>query len=181
LFDLERPFANTNALDNTFEITGTQVNKGLELSAVGEVVTGLTMYGGITLLNSILEDTPLPSTNDKLYVGTPKVKGNVLFEYHLPRVPGLVATFDYQFSGPRPGDDANQFEAAGYNLFDVGARFTRKLWGTPVAWRLAVDNVTDRHYWSTIGPSNLTGANTGNLVAHIGAPRTLQASVTVKF
>jgi len=181
LFDLERPFANVNTLNNTFEITGTQVNKGLELSAVGEVVTGLTMYGGITLLNSILEDTPLASTNDKLYVGTPKVKGNVLLEYHLPTVPGLVATFDYQFSGPRPGDDANQFEAAGYSLFDVGARYTRKMWGTPVAWRLAVENVTDRHYWSTIGPSNLTGANTGNLVAHDGAPRTLQASVTVKF
>jgi iron complex outermembrane recepter protein len=55
------------------------------------------------------------------------------------------------------------------------------MWGTPVAWRLAVENVTDRHYWSTIGPSNLTGANTGNLVAHVGAPRTVQASVTVKF
>lgn len=128
-----------------------------------------------------MQNTPLPSTNDKLYVGTPKVKGNMLVEYHVPAVPGLVATFDYQFSGPRPGDDSNQFEAAGYNLFDIGGRYTLKMWGTPVAWRLAVDNVTDRHYWSTIGPSNLTGANTGNIVAHIGAPRTLQASVTVKF
>jgi len=181
LFDLERPFANVNPLDNTFEITGTQVNKGLELSAVGDVINGLTVYGGITLLHSILEDTPLASTNDRLYVGTPKVKGNVLFEYHVPTVSGLVATFDYQFSGPRPGDDSNQFTVAGYNLFDVGGRYTLKMWGTPVAWRLAVDNVTDRHYWSTIGPSNITGANTGNLVAHLGAPRTLEASVTVKF
>jgi iron complex outermembrane receptor protein len=181
LFDLERPFANTSPLNNTFEITGTQVNKGLELSAVGNVFTGLTVYGGITLLHSILEDTPQVTTNDKLYVGTAKVKGNVLFEYHLPTVPGLVATLDYQFSGPRPGDDANAFTVAGYNLVDVGARYTLRMWGTAVAWRLAVDNVTDRHYWSTIGPSNITGANTGNEVAHIGAPRTLDASVTVKF
>jgi iron complex outermembrane receptor protein len=181
LFRIQRPFANVNPLDNTFEIAGEQINKGLELSAVGELVHGLTMYGGITLLNSTLQNTPLPSTNDKLYVGTPKVKGNMLVEYHVPRLPGLVATFDYQFSGPRPGDDINQFEVAGYNLIDLGGRYTRKMWGTPVAWRLAVDNVTDRHYWSTIGPSNLTGANTGNLVAHVGAPRTLQASVTVKF
>jgi iron complex outermembrane receptor protein len=181
IFEIKRPFANINTLDNTFEITGEQVNKGVELSAVGQVVEGLTMYGGLTLLNSRLEDTPLPATNDKLYVGTPKVKGNVLFEYHLPTISGLVATFDYQFSGPRPGDDSNQFSVAGYNLFDVGGRYTVKMWGTAVAWRLAVDNVTDRHYWSTIGPSNLTGANTGNLVAHVGAPRTLDASVTVKF
>jgi iron complex outermembrane receptor protein len=181
LFRIERPFANVNTLDNTFEITGDQVNKGLELAAVGDLVGGLTMYGGLTLLNSTLQDTPLPATNDKLYVGTPKVKGNVLLEYHLPAVPGLVATFDYQFSGPRPADDTNQFSVAGYNLIDIGARYTRKLWGTPVAWRLAVENIADRHYWSTIGPSNITGANTGNLVAHVGAPRTLAASVTVKF
>jgi iron complex outermembrane receptor protein len=152
LFDLERPFANVNPLDNTFEITGTQVNKGLELSAVGDVINGLTVYGGITLLHSILEDTPLASTNDRLYVGTPKVKGNVLFEYHVPTVSGLVATFDYQFSGPRPGDDSNQFTVAGYNLFDVGGRYTLKMWGTPVAWRLAVDNVTGQ-YRQSGGPS----------------------------
>ncbi len=181
LFEIKRPFANINSLDNTFEIAGEQVNKGVELSAVGQLIEGLTMYGGFTLLNSTLQNTPLPSTNDKLYVGTPKVKGNVLFEYHLPAVPGLVATFDYQLSGPRPADDTNQFAVAGYNLIDLGTRYTVKMWGTPVAWRLAVDNVTDRHYWSTIGPSNLTGANTGNIVAHVGAPRTVQASVTVKF
>ncbi len=181
LFDIKRPFANVNPLDNTFEISGEQVNEGLELSAIGQLLDGLTMYGGITLLSSKLESTPVPATNDRLYVGTPKVKGNMLLEYHVPGLAGLVATFDYQFSGPRPADDTNQFSVAGYNLVDVGARYTLKMWGTPVAWRLAVQNVADRHYWSTIGPSNITGANTGNLVAHVGAPRSLQASVTVKF
>ncbi len=181
LFDIQRPFANINPLDNTFEISGQQVNKGLELSAVGQLLGGLTMYGGVTLLSSKLENTPLPATNDQLYVGTPKVKGNVLLEYHIPGLSGLVGTFDYQFSGPRPGDDSNQFTVAGYNLIDIGARYTLKMWDRPVAWRLAVENITDRHYWSTIGPSNITGANTGNLVAHVGAPRTVEASVTVKL
>ena len=58
-------------------------------------------------LNARLENTPLPSTNDKLFVGTPKVKGNVLLEYHVPTLPGLTASFDYQFTGPRAGDDTN--------------------------------------------------------------------------
>jgi iron complex outermembrane recepter protein len=186
LFDMDRPFANTfpvNGLSNRviYEIVGDQVNKGLELSAVGQVTPGLTLYGGVTLLNSKMENTPLASTDSQPYVGTPKVKGNVLLEYHVPSIAGLVATFDYQFSGPRPGDDTDRFSVAGYDLLDVGGRYTLKMWGTPVAWRLAVENVTDRHYWSTIGPSNITGADTGNLVAHLGAPRTLQASVTVKF
>jgi len=181
LFRIQRPFANINTVDNAFEISGLQVNKGLELSAVGEVVQNLRVYGGVTLLNARLEETPLPSTNDKIYVGAPKVKGNTLFEYSLPTVPGLVATFDWQFSGPRAADDTNSFFVAGYNLFDLGARYTSSILTKRVTWRLSVDNLTDRHYWSTVAPSNLTGANTGNLLAHFGTPRTLLAAVSFDF
>ena len=137
------------------------------------------MYGGLTLLDARLEHTPLVTTNDKIYVGAPKVKGNVLFEYRIPGVQGLVATFDYQFSGPRAANDRNSFFAAGYNLFDLGTRYSATLLGKVVTWRLSVDNVTDRRYWATIGPSNLTGANTGNLLAHLGSPRTVLDSVSV--
>jgi iron complex outermembrane receptor protein len=64
-------------------------------------------------------------------------------------------------------------------LFDVGARYSSTILTRQVTWRLAVDNVTDRNYWSTVAPSNLTGANTGNLLAHFGAPRTILAAVAV--
>jgi iron complex outermembrane recepter protein len=181
LFRIERPFANLNPATNLFAISGQQVNRGLELSAIGEIVAGLTVYGGVQLLDARLEHTPLVATNDKIYVGAPKVKGNMLFEYPIPGLTGLVATFDYQFSGTRAANDANTLFAPGYNLFDLGARYTVDIRGRPVIWRLAVNNLADRHYWSTIAPSNLTGANTGNLLAHMGAPRTLLVSVSVKF
>jgi len=179
LFRIERPFANIDPTDDVFMISGQQVNKGAEFSAVGQVVEGLTVYGGLTLLDARLQDTPLPTTNNKYYVGAPKVKGNVLFEYAIRAVPGLITSLDYQFSGDRAGNDTNSFFAAGYNLFDVGVRYTSRIASAPVTWRLAVDNVTDRSYWSTVAPSNLTGANTGSLVAHLGAPRTILASVSI--
>jgi len=179
LFRIERPFANINPAAKLFEISGEQVNRGLELSAIGEVLDGLTMFGGVTLLDARLEHTPLAATNGKIYVGAPKVKGNVLFEYRIPQIQGLVATFDYQFSGTRPANDTNSFFAAGYNLFDLGTRYSATLLGKGVTWRLSVDNITDKRYWSTIGPSNLTGANTGSLLAHLGSPRTVLASVSV--
>jgi iron complex outermembrane receptor protein len=181
LFEIQRPFANINPIGNVFEISGQQVNKGLELSAVGELLQNLRIYGGVTLLNARLEETPLASTNDKIYVGAPKVKGNTLFEYSIPTVPGLVATFDWQFSGPRAADDTNSFFVAGYNLFDLGARYTSNILSKNVTWRLAVDNLTDKHYWSTVAPSNLTGANTGSLIGHFGTPRTLLAAVSFDF
>jgi iron complex outermembrane receptor protein len=181
LFHMQRPFSNINPAGDAFEITGLQVNNGLEMSAIGEVVKGLTVYGGFTLLDAKLEHTPLAGTNDKIYVGAPKVKGNTLFEYNIPTVPGLVAVFDWQFSGPRAANDTNSFYAAGYNLFDVGARYSSAVMTKNVTWRLSVDNVADKHYWSTIAPSNLTGANTGNLLAHFGSPRTVLASASVDF
>ncbi len=181
LFRIQRPFANINLADNAFEISGLQVNRGLELSAVGEVIQGLTVYGGVTFLDAKLENTPLATTNDKIYVGAPKVKGNTLFEYHFPAIPGLVTSFDWQFTGPRAANDTNSFFVAGYNLFDVGARYTSTVLTKSVTWRLAVDNLADKHYWSTVAPSNLTGANTGNLLAHFGSPRTVLASVSIDF
>ena len=181
LFRIERPFANIDPTDNVFKISGEQVNRGLELSAVGRIVDDLTVVGGITFLDPRLEHTPLVSTNDKLYVGAPKVKGNVLVEYSVPALAGLTAEFDYQFSGPRAGDDTNSFTVAGYNLFDLGARYTTRILKTTAVWRLAVDNITDRNYYSTVSPSNITGANTGTLLAHLGSPRTVLASLSVHF
>lgn len=181
VFRIERPFANIDPLGNVFEISGEQVNKGLELSAVGQLLDSLTVYGGVTLLNAKMENTPTASTDDKLYVGTPKVKGNMLFEYRIPGLTGLTATLDYQFSGTRPANDTNTTFAAGYNVFDIGARYVSDLFHTPVTWRLSVNNVTDRRYWSTIGPSDITGANTGSLVAHLGTPRMVYASVSTQL
>jgi iron complex outermembrane receptor protein len=181
LFRLRRPFANTDPADRIFKISGDQLNRGLELSAVGEAFDGLTVFGGLTLLNARLEDTPLASTNDRRYVGAARVKGNVLFEYQLTAIPGLVATLNYQFSGKRAANDTNTQFADGYNLFDIGARYATTLMGKPLSLRLAVNNVADKHYWSTVAPSNITGANTGSLLAHLGSPRTVLASASVDF
>ena len=148
---------------------------------MGQLLGGLTLYGGLTLLNARLEHTPLAASNDKIYVGAAKVKGNLLFEYPIPHLAGLVASFDYQFSGTRAANDSNSLFAPGYNLFDLGARCTTTLMRLQTTWRLAVNNITDRRYWSTVAPSNLTGTNTGNLLAHLGAPRTLLATVSVDF
>lgn len=181
LFRIERPFANIDPADKVFKISGNQVNTGLELSAIGRLLDRLTVFGGVTLLDAKLRDTGNPATDDKLFVGAPKYKGNVLLEYRLPGIEGLFANVDWQFSAKRPGNDVNSYSVDGYQLLDLGIRYASKAWGRSVIWRLAVDNVTNKNYWSTIAPSNITGANTGNLIAHLGSPRTVSASVSIDF
>ncbi len=133
------------------------------------------------MLKARVKGTGNPATDDKPFVGSPDYKGNVLVEYRVAGVDGLFANVDWQFSGSRPGNDIDSFSVDGYHLFDIGARYVSSAWGKGVTWRIAVLNVADTHYWSTIAPSNITGTNTGNLVAHLGSPRTLSASVSVGF
>lgn len=184
LFRLERPFANTVANPDktfTFEISGRQVNSGAEASAIGKITEELRVYSGITILNPVIEGSLFPGANNMQYVGMPKLRSNILFEYWVPSMPGFVISVDWQYVGKRPIDDTNAYWTPSYSDFDLGARYATRIQGKAVTWRLAVNNLTDVHYYSTIGPSNITGTNTGNLTAHLGAPRTVAASVSIDF
>jgi iron complex outermembrane recepter protein len=180
LFRIERPFANTDA-NNVFRITGDQVNYGAEISAQGTLFHRLLIDGGFTALNPRLTNTGIAATNDKLFVGTPAYKSNLLSEYRLPVIQGLTVTGDWQFVGRRPQDDENLNFTNGYNTFDFGLRYTREVFNKLTTWRVASNNITNTHYYSTIGPGDITGTNASSNTAFLGTPRTVAASVQLSF
>ena len=181
VFRLTRPFAHLDTSDNVFKVAGEQLNKGLEATLTGQLSEQLTVFSGVTLLNSTLESTGVAATNGKQYVGIPKIKSNILLEYAMPKAPGVVCSLDWQFTGRRPANDSNSTWAPSTSVVDLGTRYTTRVLGKDSTLRLAVNNVADLHYWSTIGPSNIIGSNTSNMTAHLGAPRTVAASVAVRF
>jgi iron complex outermembrane receptor protein len=180
LFRIERPFANTDA-NNVFRITGNQVNYGAEISAQGNLFHRLLIDGGFTALNPKLTNTGITATNDKLFVGTPAYKSNLLSEYRLPVLQGLIVTGDWQFVGRRPQDDENLHFTSGYSTFDFGLRYSRQVLSKLTTWRVAANNITDTHYYSTIGPGDITGTNASSNTAFLGVPRTVAASVQIAF
>ena len=179
LFRLARPFANTDPTDNVFKVSGQQVNVGMEAQAAGEIAPHLVIYGGITLLDPKLNGTGNPATDGKQYVGMPKARSNILLDYQLPAIPGLALSADWQHIGKRPANDTNTTFAAAADVFNVGLNYASTVLSKAVTWRLMVNNVADTRYWSTIGPATITGTNKGNMVAHIGAPRTAALSMTM--
>ncbi len=181
IFRLERPFAVVDPGDNVFKISGNQVNTGAEFLAIGEVARGTRLYGGVTFIDAKMEDTGVAATDGKRYVGIPKVHSNFLVEYDVAGLPGLTGIFDWQYNSNRAANDTNTTFASSFNTFDLGARYRTKLWGRDTTWRAAVQNLADERYWSSVNPSNITGTNRGNMVAHLGAPRTFSASVTMDF
>jgi iron complex outermembrane receptor protein len=181
LFRLNRPFATTDVVDNVFKISGAQVNYGVEAMLTGRVADTLVMYGGVTVLDPSLTKTGNPSTDGKQFVGIPRYKSNLLTEYRLPVGVGTFLSLNWQSVARRAIDDINSTWTPAYNVFDLGMRFAHSIRNTVATWRLTVNNVSDVHYWSSLGPGNITGTNVGSYTAHLGAPRTIATSVELKF
>jgi iron complex outermembrane receptor protein len=195
LFRIDRPFANyvTGVADpicgaqsgtvncQAYEITGNQVSYGIETMLSGRIFESLMITGGLTVLDPRLTDTGIAATNNKHFVGMPDYKSNILGEYHLPLLTGAFFSFDWQHVGRRPIDDINSEYAPQYNTFDFGVRYTVKVIGRMTTWRVTAGNITNVHYWSTLGPGGITGQSTGSYLGHLGEPRLITASMRFNF
>ena len=94
---------------------------------------------------------------------------------------GTFLSLNWQSIGRRPIDDVNSAYTPSYNVVDLGMRYRHAIVNTWATWRLTLNNVADVHYWSTLGPGNITGTAVGSYTAHLGAPRTASASMELAF
>lgn len=179
LFRLQRPFAYVND-NNDFLEDGDQLNKGLELTATGNIWSTLNIYSGVTLLDPKLEDTGEEETTNKRVVGVPKVQGNILMEYNLPSLPSVVYSANVHYTGKRAANDTNTSWADSYTTLDLGVRYNTRIKNVDSTWRVGVTNVTDEHYWASIFPGDINGSG-GSESAFLGSGREIRASVTFNF
>ena len=182
------------------QIVGNQLNYGAEAMLSGKVTRSLSIVGGLTALDPKLTDTfvllpkgnkyvsasctttlcPSYVTNNKTFVGIPDYKSNILAEYQIPRLTAAFLNFDWQHVGRRAADDMNSYYVPQYNTFDLGGRYSAKVFGKVATFLLTFNNVTDVHYWSTLGPGSITGQSSADL-AHLGEPRLITASMRYEF
>ena len=195
LFRVERPFANfvtgvvnpiCGAQSGTvnceeFRITGNQLNYGVESTISGRIFPSLMVTAGLSVLDPKLTNTGIAATNNRNFVGIPDYKSNILAEYRLPVILGAFLNFDWQHVGRRAIDDINSSYTPQYNVFDLGARYTTKLFGKVTTWRITANNASNVHYWSTLGPGSITGQSTGSYLGHLGEPRLITASMRFDF
>jgi len=184
LFRIERPFAETVALTSTqniYKIVGQQVNYGAEISAQGTLFHRLLIDGGFTAINARLNDTGIAATNGKRFVGIPGYRSNLYSEYRVPGVAHLSVTGDWVFVGRRPQDDENLHSTQGYNIYDLGFRYSRPVFTKVATLRFTTNNLTDVHYYSTIAAGDITGTNASSNSAHLGTPRTISSTLQFTF
>lgn len=144
----------------------------MELNASGRVVPGVSVTGGVTLLQGVLSQTNSAATQGKKAIGVPSVQANLGLEWDLPWVPGLALSGGITHTGKQYVDRANTLGIPSWTTADLGARYRTQIAGKPTTFRANLRNVADRAYWASV-------SQYGSLVQ--GAPRSLVVSATVDF
>jgi iron complex outermembrane receptor protein len=177
-FRMTRPLASTNATSNVFQVVGTQRNWGGELFLEGDASDALSVLGGWTYLDARLVGTGVAATNNKLVVGVPHHKVDLVADYHPAVAQGFAGTLALHAESRRAATNVNNSSAPSYATFDLGARYTSGLLSHHATVRFQVINVSSTRYYSSIADGNIVGSPGAN-TAYVGTPRTFEASIEV--
>lgn len=93
----------------------------------------------------------------------------------VPFVSGLHFLPGWSYTQAKSATRDDAVSVPGYNLLNLGARYTPGGEWTKVTFRLYVENVLNKCYWKD------TGASYGDTFLHLGAPLTVRLSMQYSF
>lgn len=176
LFELKQPNAITvpgsTPLAYRYVMDGEQRNRGMELSAFGELARGVRLLGGMTYLQAKQMRTQGGTNDGKDAIVAPRWIANVGLEWDAPFLPGLTLTTRVLATGKQYVNAANTLRLPGWTRWDAGARYRTRALGYPVTLRANVLNLANSSYWEG-------SAGSGGIV--LSAPRTVYLSATIDF
>jgi len=179
LFRMRAPFFYPKVTDNGADIDfvsdGHETHRGLELSAQGKANNWLRLTGSATLLRAISSGSSTPDFNDKQVINVPRFRTSVFADIDVPFITGLHLLPGWSYTGPKGATRDDSVSVPGYNLFNLGARYTPNGEWSKVTFRLFADNMLNKRYWKD------TGASYGDTFLHLGAPTTVRLSVEYNF
>lgn len=151
VFQIDRPNAVTDPVTTIYSMDGNQRNRGLELSAMGEVVRNLRLMASATFYDAELQKTQGGVNEGNDANGVPKRALSAGLDWDLVQVPGLSFNARAIHTSDIPFNAANTLFLPSWTRFDIGARYRTSLMGRPVILRASVENVADKAYWLANG------------------------------
>lgn len=149
LFHINKINEYLDPTDNVYKQDGREIHKGIEFSAVGKVVSCLTLVGGFTLLSAeITKATNNPALVGKIPVNVPERQARLYAEYVLPYVSGLTVVGGANYSGKRPVDAANTDYFDGATTYDAGIRYQTMVDRQSLTLNLNASNLLNKAYWT---------------------------------
>lgn len=168
IYQIKRPGAMTDPVTNRYSFGGEQRNRGLELTAYGEIQRGLRAMASASFNDAKLARTAGGVNQGNDAAGVPDRTFNLGLDWDTP-VQGLSVNGRVINTSAVFADATNRLRVDAWTRLDLGARYTTKVAGKPVVLRANLENVTDKNYWVI-----------SNYVT-VGAPRTLMLSAAVDF
>jgi len=164
-----------SAGDFCFESEGRETHNGVELNAEGRAARWLRLNASLAGIHAVSENTGTPSYDNQRVINVPRVHTNVFANITVPRVRGLYVMPGFGYSSSKEATRDDVVSVPGYNLFNLGLRYTPGGEHGRATFRIYANNITNKKYWSD------TGASYGDTFIWLGAPTTVRLSAHYTF
>ncbi len=166
---------NVNPGDQCFESAGHEMHDGIEVNAQGKATSWIQLSASATAMRALSSQTGTPAFDSKQVLNVPHLHTALFADLLLPHARGLHLMPGWSYTGRKEATRDDHVSVPGYNLFNLGARYTPGGDEGHVTLRLYADNITDKRYWKD------TGASYGDTFIHLGAPTTVRLSAHYTF
>jgi iron complex outermembrane receptor protein len=161
--------------DLCFESEGRETHDGIELNAEGRAASWLRLTASAAAIRAISDNTGTPSFDNKQVINVPHLRTALFADVLVSKSHGLHLMPGWSYTDRKEATRDDAVYVGGYNLFNLGARYTPGGEQGRVTLRLYADNILDKHYWKD------TGASYGDTFIHLGAPTTVRLSAHYTF
>jgi iron complex outermembrane receptor protein len=161
--------------DLCFESDGRETHDGVELNAAGKAASWLRLSASAAAIRALSADTGTAAFDNKQVLNVPHLRTAAFADMLLPHAHGLHLMPGWSYTGRKEATRDDQVSVPGYNLFNLGARYTPGGEDGRVTLRIYADNIADKRYWKD------TGASYGDTFIHLGAPTTVRLSAHYTF
>jgi iron complex outermembrane receptor protein len=163
-----------------FEADGHETHDGIEIGAQGKAANWLRISATAAGILATSDDSGTPAYNGKQVINQPRLKTAVFADIAIPRFAALhLSDFHllpgWGYTGRKEATRDDLVSVGGYNLFNLGARYSPGGEQGRVSFRIFADNILDKRYWKD------TGASYGDTFVHLGAPTTVRVSGQYRF
>lgn len=134
-----------------YSFDGEQRNRGVELSAQGEIIRSVRWLASASFTDAKQIRTTGGLYDGKDATGVADRTISVGADWDVPYLPGLGINGRVIYTSSGWLDSANTLAVPSWTRADIGARYRTTIAGLPTVLRINIDNVLDRNYWLLSG------------------------------
>lgn len=156
-------------------LTGEARNRGVELDISGELSPGWNIIANYAYINSEITQNN-DGTQGNRFPNVPSHAGNIWTTYAFQNetLRGLKIGGGVTLRGKREGNQQNDFQMPGYDVFNLMASYAVKVGKSQITAQLNINNLLNEEYFPSSGGFNR--ARIG-----VGTPRVFLGSVRIEY